>query len=107
RRDDRRNHAARQSAADRRREGKGPRRAPRGREEHRPAEGQREGPGGYPEERAGHVERLHGPDDGRGPEDRAGRTTGRTPAGYAGRTGRQRHRRRHHYSLTLVAGGAG
>ena len=34
-----------------------------------------------PEERAGHVERLHGPDDGRGPEDRAGRAAGGTPAG--------------------------
>ena len=34
-----------------------------------------------PEERAGHAERLHGPDDGRGPEDRAGRTAGgRLPA---------------------------
>ena len=47
RRDDRRNHAARQGAADRRREGKGPRRAPRRHQEHHPAEGQREGPGGH------------------------------------------------------------
>ena len=51
RRDDRRDHAARQGAADRRREGKAARRAPRRPDEHHPAEGQREGPGGHPEER--------------------------------------------------------
>ena len=80
RRDDRRNHAARQGAADRRREGEGAGGAPRRHQEHHPAEGQREGPGGHSEERAGHAERLHGPDDGRGPEDRAGRTAGGPPA---------------------------
>ena len=102
RRDDRRNHAARQGAADRRREGEGPRGAPRRRQEHHPAEGQREGPGGHSEERAGHVERLHGPDDGRGPEDRAGRAAGGAPARRgAGRAGR--HHRRHHYPLKIDA----
>ena len=46
------------------------------------------------------LERLHGPDDGRGAEDRAGRAAGRPPAGRgAGGAGRQRHRRRHDYSL--------
>ena len=98
RRDDRRDHPARQGAADRRREGEGPRRASRRHQEHHPAEGQREGPGGHSEERARHVERLHGPDDGRGSEDRAGRTAGRAAAGRgAGGTGR--HRRRHDYPL--------
>ena len=98
RRDDRRDHPARQGAADRRREGKGARRASRRHQEHHPAEGQREGSGGHSEERARHVERLLGPDDGRGSEDRAGRTAGGTPAGRgAGGTGR--HRRRHDYPL--------
>ena len=73
RRDDRRDHAARQGAADRRREGEGARRAPRRRQDHHPAEGQREGPGRHPEERARRAERLPGRDDGRGAEDRAGR----------------------------------
>ena len=100
RRDDGRDHAARQGAADRRREGEGARRAPRRHEDDHPAEGQREGPGRHSEERAGHAERLPGPDDGRGLEDRAGRTAGWPPPGRgAGGTGRQRHRRRHHHSL--------
>ena len=50
---------------------------------HHPAEGQREGSGGHSEERARHAERLPGPDDGRGPEDRAGRTAGGAPAAEA------------------------
>ena len=50
--DDRRDHAARQSAADWRREGKAARRAPRRRRHHRPAQGQREGPGRHSAERA-------------------------------------------------------
>ena len=56
-----------------------------------------------PEERAGHAERLHGPDDGRGPEDRADRAAGRPLAGGAGGAGRQRHRRRHDYPLKIAA----
>ena len=52
RRHDRRDHAARQGAADRRRQGKGAGRAPRRLEEHHAAEGQREGSGRHPEERA-------------------------------------------------------
>jgi hypothetical protein len=62
RRDDRRDHAARQGAADRRREGKGARRAPRRASRTSSCRGQREGPGGHPEERARHAERAHGPD---------------------------------------------
>ena len=50
--DDRRDHAARQGAADRRRQGEAPRRAPRRRQDHPRAEGQREGPRRHPEERA-------------------------------------------------------
>jgi hypothetical protein len=96
--DDRRDHPARQGAADRRRQGKGAGRASRRHQEHHPAEGQREGSGGHSEERARHVERLPGSDDGRGPENRPGRTAGGTAAGRgAGGTGR--HRRRHDYPL--------
>ena len=72
RRDDRRDHAPRQGAADRRRQGEDPRRAPRRAEEHHPAQGQREGPGGHPEERAGFARHLHGRVDGRSAEDRTG-----------------------------------
>ena len=64
RRDDGRDHATRQGAADRRREREGAGRASRRHQEHRPAEGQREGSGGHSKERPGHAERLHGPDDG-------------------------------------------
>ena len=49
--DDRRDHAARQGAADRRGEGKGARGSPRRHQDHHHAEGQREGPRGHPEER--------------------------------------------------------
>ena len=70
--DDRRDHAARQGAADRRRQGEGPGGAPRRPEEHHPAEGQRKGPGGHPEERSRHARHLHGRNDGRSAEDRAG-----------------------------------
>ena len=99
RRDDRRDHAARQGAADRRREGEGPRRAPRRHEEHHPAEGQREGPGGHPEERARRAERLHGGDDGRGAEDRAGRAAA-GPSPRRCRRASRSQRRRHDYALT-------
>ena len=50
--DDRRDHAAREGPADRRRQGEGAGGAPRRRHEHRAAARQREGPGGHPEERA-------------------------------------------------------
>ena len=49
-------------------EGKGPRRASRRRQEHHPAEGQREGPGGHPEERAGCHEPVSRADHGRSAE---------------------------------------
>ena len=71
-RDDRRDHAARQGAADWRREGKGPGRAPRRAEEHHPSQGQREGPRGHSEERPRLARHLHGGDDGRGAEAGAG-----------------------------------
>ena len=71
--DDRRDHAARQGPADRRREGKGPGGAPRGAQEHHRSEGQRKGSGGHSEERPRHARHLHGRDDGRSAEDRAGR----------------------------------
>ena len=58
--DDRRNHAARQGAADRRREGKAARRASRRHQDDHRAEGQREGPRGHPEERARRAEHPHG-----------------------------------------------
>ncbi len=105
RRDDGRDHAARQGAADRRREGESARRAPRRPEDDHPAEGQREGSGRHSQERSGHARRLSGPDDGRGLEDRAGGTAGWPPPGRgAGGTGRQRRRRRHHYPLRMKAG---
>ncbi len=52
---------------------KAARRAPRRRHDHHPAEGQREGPRGHPEERARHDERPPGRDDGRSPAQGAGR----------------------------------
>ena len=72
RRDDRRDHAARQGAADRRREGKGARGASRRHQEHHPAEGQREGPRRHPEERAGCDEPVSRAVDGRSVEAGAG-----------------------------------
>ena len=99
--DDGRDHAARQGAADRRREGESARRAPGRPEDDYPAEGQREGSGRHSQERSGHARRLSGPDDGRGLEDRADGTAGWPPPGRgAGGTRGQRRRRRHHYSLT-------
>ncbi len=102
RRDDGRDHAARQGAADRRREGEGAGGAPRRHQEPDPAEGQREGPGGHSQERAGHDERLHGPDDGRGSESRAGGAAGR-PHRRRSSGGTSRRRRRHDYSLKIEA----
>ena len=72
RRDDRRDHAARQGAADRRRQGEGAGGAPRRDQDAHPAEGQREGSGGHSEERSRHARRLHGRNHGRSAEDRAG-----------------------------------
>ena len=73
RRDDGRDHAARQGPADRRREGEGAGRAPRGPHEHHPAEGQREGPRGHPEERPRRDEHPPRRDDGRSAPPGAGR----------------------------------
>src|SRR5207253_3285829 len=53
-------------------------------------------------ERARHVERLLGADDGRGSEDRARRTAGGASAGRGAR-GTGRHRRRHDNPLKIVA----
>ena len=93
RRDDRRDHAARQGPADRRPEGEDPRRAPLGPEDdHRPAR-EREGPGGHPEERARLARHLHGRVDGRSAEDRAGRAAGRIAAPAAATPGISRRSR--------------
>ena len=73
-RDDRRDHAARQGAADRRRQGEGTRRASRRRQDPHCPQGQREGPGRHPEECAGRAGHVPGADDGRSAEDRAGRS---------------------------------
>ena len=62
-----------QGAADRRRQGEGPRRAPRRGQDHPGAEGQREGPRRHPEERARRAGRAPGQHDGRGAQDRARR----------------------------------
>ena len=70
--DDRGDHAARQGAADRRREGEGAGGPPGRRHAHHPAEGQREGPRGHPAERPGCAQRLPRRDHGRGAADRAG-----------------------------------
>jgi ATP-dependent Lon protease len=71
--DDRRNHPARQGAADRRREGEGAGRPPRRRQDDSAAQGQRERPRGYSQERARRARRPPGQHHGRGAEDRAGR----------------------------------
>src|SRR5581483_9834668 len=76
--------------------------ASRRREEHHPAEGQRKGSGGHSEKRAGHAEHLHGPADGRGPEDRARRAAG-GPTACAGGRRTGRHLRRHDHPLKIVA----
>ena len=60
RRHDRRDHPARQGAADRRPQGKAAGRAPRRRQDHPRAERQREGPGRHPEERARPARHPHG-----------------------------------------------
>src|SRR5205085_2525738 len=62
--EDRRDHPARQGAADRRREGKGARGAPLGVEDDHRSQGQREGPGGHPEERPRHAQSVLGRIDG-------------------------------------------
>ncbi len=92
RRDDRRDHAARQGAADRRPQGKGAGGASRRRAHADPAEGQREGSGRHPEERPGCHEHLPRAEHGRGAEDRADRAAAR--ADRAGGRGRGRGRPR-------------
>ena len=77
RRDDRRDHAARQGAAHRRREGEGAGRPPGRRHDHHPAEGQREGSGGHPAQRARCPERLPRRHHGRGAAARAGGSAAR------------------------------
>ena len=98
RRDDGRDYASREGAADRRRQGEGARGAPRRRDEPDPAEGQRKGPRRHPEGRARRAQHLHGRDDGRGPEDRVDRAA---DGDYrrAGRRRGARHRGRHDYAL--------
>ncbi len=85
---DRRDHAARQGAAHRWREGEGARRPSCRRQDDHPAEGQRKGSGRHPQERARHARRLSGRGHGRSPEDRA---RGSAAAGHSGdrRTGRR------------------
>ena len=53
---DRRDHAAGQGAAHRRGEGEAPGRPPHRHDHHHPAPGEREGPGGHPQERAGRAD---------------------------------------------------
>ena len=81
RRDDRRDHAARQGAGDRRREGEGAGGASRRPQEHHSPERQRKGPGGHSEERAGHARHLPGRQHGRsvegGPDRAAGEPGGK------------------------------
>ena len=72
RRDDGRDHPARQGAADRRREGEGAGGPPGRRDAHHPAEGQREGPRGHPAQRPRRAEDLPRRDHGRGAADRPG-----------------------------------
>ncbi len=104
-RHDRRDHAARQGAADRRREGKGARRASRRHEDDHPAEGQREGSGRHPEERDGRPRDSPGPRDGRGAEDRPGRADSRPRFRAGGGIGGGRAARRHDHALTRVRSG--
>ena len=94
---DRRDHPARQGAADRRHQGEAPGRAPRRhRDDHRP-EGQREGSRRRPEERPRPAEDLHGRGDGRSAgagarradPDGRGAGRGRRDAGRCGRSGRR------------------
>ena len=91
-RDDRRDHLARQGAADRRAQGEGAGRASRRRAHADPAQGQREGSGRHPEERPGCHERLPRAEHGRGVEDGADRAAARADrAGGRGRgSGRPR-----------------
>ena len=68
--DDRRDHAARARAADRRPQGEDPRRSPRGHHDRDHAEGERQGPARHPEAGAevaeGHPRRAHGRGAARG-----------------------------------------
>ncbi len=98
--DDRRNHAARQGAPDRRREGKGARGSPRRHQDHHHAEGQREGPRRHPEERARRDEHVSGRPHGRSAEDRDGRPDAGGHFARSGRGGSRSRDGRHDHSLT-------
>ena len=104
-RHDRRDHAARQGIADRRREGESAGRPPRRPEEHHSSEGQREGSRGHPEERSRRARHLHGGDDGRGAQAGARVTAPRHRRHHASRRGsRARHFGRHDYALMAGSG---
>ena len=106
--DDRRDHAARKSAPDRRSEGKGARRAPRRPEEHHPSQGQREGSRGHSQERPRLARHLHGGNDGRGAETRARVSApGHRRNDPRRRGSRAHHFGRHHYALILKLPGFG
>ena len=88
--DDRRDHAARPGAADRRPQEQDPRRAPRGREDRDPAAQEREGPPrhprGDPQVHQAGPGRHHGPGPGGGPPAQA---EGARPRAAEGRQGRR------------------
>ena len=86
---DRRDHAAREGAADRRRQGEAAGRPPHRRDHHHPAAREREGPGGHPEGRPRRDDGRAGRARRRGAEDRAGPAR----AAAAGRDRRRRRRR--------------
>ena len=100
-----RDHAARQGAADRRREGEDAGRAPRRREDHHPAARQREGPGRHPEERARRDRHAPRVADGRSAEDRAGRPAADPAAGRGGGGGRRHGRVAHALMVGPPEGG--